>query len=92
MKILAAKRLSAAEDMIETDSVVDAANRKYKKKRMNELSDSSLNKIAKDQQDPRRAMAERELKRRRAQAKRQGKTNSPSSKKSGAKKPLPKIM
>lgn len=44
----------------------EAAPRKYKKKRMSELSDSSLRKIARDQSDPRHAMAQRELKHRSA--------------------------
>lgn len=44
----------------------EAAPRKYKKKRMSELSDSSLHKIARDQSDPRHSMAQRELKHRNA--------------------------
>lgn len=57
MKILASLRL-------------DAAARKYKKKRMSELSDSALRRIAKSTDDPRKAMATRELKHRAAVNKR----------------------
>lgn len=66
----------------------EAAPRKYKKKRMSELSDSSLRKIARDQSDPRHGMAQRELKHRNAVNKRNAKQGQGS--KSSA--PIKKIM
>lgn len=68
----------------------EAAPRKYKKKRMSELSDSSLRKIARDESDPRHAMAMRELKHRNAVNKRNAKQGQGKGSKSSA--PVKKIM
>lgn len=69
MRLQSAYRLAAAAQL-------DAAPRKYKKKRMSELSDSSLRKIARSQDDPRKAMAQRELKHRSAVNRRNSKQSS----------------
>lgn len=93
MKILAKHRLAAAEsaDNLFDDSVdVEAAQRKYKKKRMSEMSESSLRRIANSKDDPRKAMATRELKHRAAVNKRNVKQGQ--SKSRSAAKPSTKLM
>lgn len=90
MKILAKYRLDAAESADELFTVstdVEAAQRKYKKKRMSEMSDSSLRRIANSKDDPRKAMATRELKHRAAVNRRNAKQGSSSSSPS-----TPKVM
>ncbi len=66
MKILSMKRLCSSNQQL-------TAIRKYKRKRMHEMCDSSLHRIIRDESEPRFAMATRELRHRSAVKRRMAK-------------------